>query len=298
MFRSLKFSKNKIIYIICVLAVFICLIFSLPAQADSGRFLYQVKSGDSLKSLAERCFTDSELIAAMNNLGNDAVLPVGKVVYLPQDPEITVFVAKGQTLWGIAKKYNTTVETLAAYNELIDPNRINVGQSISIPVINIYDEPNGIAVKALASRMGVLQRNTVKAENKTTTTSNIKWRCPLKGPITSDFGMRGKSFHHGVDIGADEGSKVYSVAAGRVAFAGWKNNIYGYAVTIDHGNGWLTLYAHAKKILVKNGEKVKAGQAVNRVGQTGNATGPHLHIEIHQGDTVLNPHKYIPFKNS
>lgn len=296
---SLTFSKSKAISIVCVLAIFMCLACSLPAQADAGRLLYKVKQGDTLSSLAESCFADKALVAAMNNLDENATLAVGKVLYLPKDPEVTVQVQKGQTLWAIAKKYNTTVDTLAAYNELKNPNQLKVGQSISIPAINVHEEPNGIAVRAVASRMGVLQRNSVKNSNEETIVpTNIKWLCPLRGPITSDFGKRGSGFHHGVDIGAEEGTKAYGVAAGTVSFSGWKNNIYGYMVILDHGNGWTTLYAHAKKVLVKEGQKVKAGQAVIRVGQTGKTTGPHLHIEIHQGNTVLNPHKYIPFKKN
>ena len=302
MLSSKPIFKNTKIYILSILACFFLVILAVPrpAQADTGRLAYYVRSGDTLASLSKRFYTESDLIAAMNGVDEAASLPVGKMIYLPKDPATNVTVTKGESLWAIAKKYHTTVDTLIGYNDLESPDQLKIGEVISIPNINSYEESDSIAVTKVSSRLGVLERATNKITTKAnhkTTSDGVKWLCPLTGPITSDFGSRDSGFHHGVDVAAPLGAKVRSVAAGTVTFTGWKSWVYGNAVMIDHGNGWSSLYAHASKIFVKTGAWVKAGQTIMAVGQTGNATGPHLHIEVHQGGTILNPHQYIVFKS-
>ena len=71
--------------------------------------------------------------------------------------------------------------------------------------------------------------------------------------------------------------------------AGWKNDVYGYAVVLEHGNGWQTLYAHCSQVLVKPGQQVRQGERIALVGSTGNSTGPHLHLELHKDGAFLNP---------
>ncbi len=75
-------------------------------------------------------------------------------------------------------------------------------------------------------------------------------------------------------------------------FSGWRP-IYGYSITIDHGNEVKSVYGHASKLLVKKGEKVVRGQSIAQVGNTGRTTGPHLHLEIHIGDKTVDPMIYL-----
>ncbi|GGA12285.1 hypothetical protein GCM10011408_37250 [Dyella caseinilytica] len=116
--------------------------------------------------------------------------------------------------------------------------------------------------------------------------------------ITSEFGSRpnpfgrGHAFHGGIDLAARTGSPVYAVAAGTVIRAVYDRS-YGNVVVIDHHNGYKTLYAHASKLLVKAGEKVKAGQQIAKVGSTGHSTGPHLHFEIHRSGQRVDPGPYL-----
>jgi murein DD-endopeptidase MepM/ murein hydrolase activator NlpD len=115
------------------------------------------------------------------------------------------------------------------------------------------------------------------------------------GRITSDYGLRADPFHgetarhRGVDVGAPEGSPILAAADGVVRRAGSRGG-YGNAVEIDHGDGTTTLYAHAAELLVREGDRVRRGQEIARVGATGRATGPHLHFEVRKDDRAVSPH--------
>lgn len=117
---------------------------------------------------------------------------------------------------------------------------------------------------------------------------------PVTGEVTSPFGQRvhpitGDSrFHTGVDLRAPSGSPIRAAAEGVVREAG-KRGGYGNAVEVDHGDGTSTLYAHASALLVKPGQHVDQGQAIALVGQTGSATGPHLHFELRRHGHPVEP---------
>lgn len=112
--------------------------------------------------------------------------------------------------------------------------------------------------------------------------------------ITSPFGWRmhpiygTQKFHTGVDIAAGTGSPIRATADGVVIYAGWYGG-YGEAVVIDHGNGLSSVYAHCSVIYVRKGENVRQGQTIAGVGSTGNATGPHLHFEVRENGTAIDP---------
>lgn len=116
----------------------------------------------------------------------------------------------------------------------------------------------------------------------------------ISGEITSGFGQRvhpitgDVRFHTGIDLRAPEGAPIRAAAGGVIVDAGRRGG-YGNAVEIDHGNGTTTLYAHASAVLVGKGERVEPGQTVALVGQTGQATGPHLHFEVRRHDHPVNP---------
>jgi murein DD-endopeptidase MepM/ murein hydrolase activator NlpD len=107
--------------------------------------------------------------------------------------------------------------------------------------------------------------------------------------ITSHFGgtesIRTQP-HTGTDYSAPTGTAIHAAAAGRVVFAGWAQGGGGNVVTIDHGNGYFTSYAHQSQILVRTGDVLDQGDVLGKVGQTGNATGPHLHFELLKGGTI------------
>ncbi|KAA0258554.1 M23 family peptidase [Deferribacter autotrophicus] len=121
---------------------------------------------------------------------------------------------------------------------------------------------------------------------------------PVRGWISSKFGYRlspftGKRvFHEGIDIAARYGAPVRATAKGIVIYAGYKPG-YGKLVTIDHGFGYVTRYAHNSKILVKVGQRVEKGDIIAKVGSSGHSTGPHVHYEVLVNGIPVNPIEFI-----
>jgi murein DD-endopeptidase MepM/ murein hydrolase activator NlpD len=123
---------------------------------------------------------------------------------------------------------------------------------------------------------------------------------PTSGEISSyygwrksPFGGRSESFHDGIDIANDSGTEVCAAADGQVVFAGWQP-VYGRTILIEHGHGFATKYAHNSALLVEEGDRVKKGQVIARMGTSGRSTGPHLHFYIMKWDQTLDPLIYLP----
>ena len=147
----------------------------------------------------------------------------------------------------------------------------------------------------------VAKENTVEKLNIDTTESiadinGIKVATlPVTGTISSRYGVSSKirvSTHTGLDIAATTGTPIKVVADGTITFAAYRGS-YGYLVKVDHGNGVETWYGHTSKMLVKEGQAVKAGNTIALVGSTGNSTGPHLHFEVRINGEHVNPQKYL-----
>jgi murein DD-endopeptidase MepM/ murein hydrolase activator NlpD len=117
----------------------------------------------------------------------------------------------------------------------------------------------------------------------------IRLVSPFAGPHTDVFGPRGNRFHTGLDYPAASGAPVVAAAAGRVAFAGHSSGGWGKLVTIAHGSGIRTWYAHLSRVAVRRGQLVLPGQRIGAVGATGLATGPHLHFEVRLRGAAVDP---------
>lgn len=125
---------------------------------------------------------------------------------------------------------------------------------------------------------------------------SLGFQWPTRGyhGITSPFGPRNGQFHHGADIACGMGQPLYASRAGRVTFAGDAGDAYGNTVAIDHGNTYMTVYAHMTRVGVKPGDVVKTGQLIGWCGMTGNATGPHVHFELRYDGYVWDPLLFLP----
>ncbi|MEW2328413.1 M23 family metallopeptidase [Micromonospora chersina] len=125
---------------------------------------------------------------------------------------------------------------------------------------------------------------SAKPKPKKTTKPKPAWVIPMTGAeITSCFGQRWGTLHAGIDFAMPAGTPIHAAAAGTVVKAGDAGDGYGNSVFVDHGNGYLTHYAHQSRLIVSVGDKVKAGQVIGYEGSTGDSTGPHLHFEVHKG---------------
>jgi len=117
---------------------------------------------------------------------------------------------------------------------------------------------------------------------------------PVQGGIVrSPFGMRHGRQHAGIDISAPMGTPIYAARDGIVSYSGHRFHGYGNVVMLDHGDGFMTVYAHNVANLVREGDAVVRGQMIARVGATGNATGAHCHFEIRNDNLSVNPRSYL-----
>ena len=137
-----------------------------------------------------------------------------------------------------------------------------------------------------------------RADRYIKTISLLPFGRPIKGPITSRYGKRRdplnkkSAFHSGIDFRGKRGEEIRSTADGIVKKA-LKNGGYGNYVMIDHGNGYTTSFSHMQKYLVRRGDRVKRGQVIGLVGNTGRSTGPHLHYEVALDGKTINPYNFM-----
>lgn len=115
---------------------------------------------------------------------------------------------------------------------------------------------------------------------------------PTRGYVSSRYGMRNGRMHRGLDIAARAGTSIKAADGGKVTYTGWKGS-YGNLVEIDHGNGYVTRYAHCSTINVRRGDRVYKGQVIAKVGNTGRSTGSHLHFEVLKNGRNQNPANFV-----
>lgn len=123
------------------------------------------------------------------------------------------------------------------------------------------------------------------------------WPCPGYSYVSSGYGNRvcpfhGQEFHDGIDLAAASGTPILAFGPGTVTMSGW-NGGYGNYISIDHGGGLMSFYAHCSALYVKKGAAVKAGQKIAAVGTTGSSTGNHLHFGMHKNGSPVNPQSYV-----
>jgi len=168
-------------------------------------------------------------------------------------------------------------------------------------VIKSFSPVGGGSTDKASHDFSYLQFLEKRADYLHTSIRGIPLGYPVFGRITSHIGWRknpfggGYEFHSGIDIYAPQGSKVLATADGVVLLAGWYGD-YGKAVIIRHPSGYLTLYGHLSQVDVREGQKVKAGDVVGRVGSTGRSTGPHLHYEVIKDNKPIDPSKFLAWE--
>jgi murein DD-endopeptidase MepM/ murein hydrolase activator NlpD len=235
---------------------------------------YTVRPGDTLTAIAEAFRTSTASIVQINGLSSPDLLSVGmKLSVMENASGVVVKVAQGDTLWDISRRYGVSIAEIAHVNNLDVTQVLPVGTTLLLP-------------GASARSVPVVSRS-----------SSFRW--PIQGSLTSSYGWRThpitgqESFHDGLDIAASSGTAIGASLGGTVKYAGWLGG-YGRLVTIDHGDGLETRYAHMSAINVSQGQIVSAGNTIGYVGQSGDATGPHVHFEIRKNGRTLNPRDYLP----
>lgn len=194
-------------------------------------------------------------------------------------------VQKGETLWRISRVYRVDLDRLARVNHLADATRIKTGQLIFVPGAKERKDTLAYSPKRASPRT----KERAKAPPEL-----IDFSWPLKGKILLGFGKRGGKRHQGLDIEGREGAPIVAIYDGIVTYSNDKLRGYGNMVIIKHNEDYSSVYAHNRINLVKEGERVKKGQAIAKVGATGWADVPHVHFEIRERGKAVNPVFYLP----
>jgi lipoprotein NlpD len=194
-------------------------------------------------------------------------------------------VAAGETLETIAKSADVPMADLMEINGLSDPSVVRPGR-----VIFVLASP-GQAPSAPAHDDGASLPSLAIGAGQTP----LRWPlAPGRIVVGSPFGTREGRPHEGIDLPAPVGTPVFAAADGRVAYAGNGIRGYGNMVVVRHGGDLLTVYAHNSVLLVAPGQPVRSGDRIALVGQSGHATGPHLHFEERAGQIPRNPMSFLP----
>jgi murein DD-endopeptidase MepM/ murein hydrolase activator NlpD len=188
-----------------------------------------------------------------------------------------VAVEVGDTLESIAARAGVPAEDIAEVNGLRGPEDIVPGRMIFV-LERAAPPAEGPPPAALVAGMPAL-----------------RWPLDIgKLVVSSHFGVRDGRPHEGIDLAAPNGTPVFAAADGTVAYAGNGIRGYGNIVVLRHGNGLMTVYAHNSVVLASRGQSVRAGDRIALVGQSGRATGPHLHFEVRVGEIPRNPLAMLP----
>jgi murein DD-endopeptidase MepM/ murein hydrolase activator NlpD len=217
----------------------------------------------------------------------------------PDQAMVTHPVQKGQTLYRIARAYGLTVEELMDANRIDDPRELKAGELLYVPgarerkAVPEYDAPEPEAQPrpvTASSPNAPPEKKPPKVVRVGRGSGALEW--PLRGVLYARFGKKGKEPHDGIDLAAPAGQPVKTAAPGTVLFAGEQKG-YGLIVIVEHEGGLITLYAHNRDLRVKTGQKVRPGQVVATVGDSGRTSGPHLHFEVRKDGVPVDPLDYL-----
>jgi murein DD-endopeptidase MepM/ murein hydrolase activator NlpD len=289
-------DKNNRLKLISVFAVFSLVVFSLGTLI--GSYLFASQSDDEAKIKELQALVDlrqQELLEHKKSVQNDIdsmSLQIGKL--MAQSTRIN---ALGNRLTEYANinqdEFNLDAEPGIGGADLELTGEQNTAQSLYSNLFNLED-----TFTKQQENLNILAQLLSEQSVDENVTPHI---FPLKdGWISSYYGKRIDPFtgqqanHPGMDYSGSYGSAILAAADGVVVWAG-KRSSYGNMVEIDHGNGFMTRYAHAEEVNVKLGQKVTAGETIAIMGKTGRATSEHLHFEVLKNGHKVNP---LPFVNS
>jgi len=244
---------------------------------------YKVGEGDTLSGIAQKFGVSVDTILWANNLGAKATIKAGQTLKVPPVSGVIHQVKKGDTVYSIAKNYQTDPQGIVDYPF----NTFTNDETFALAVGQILIIPDGVMPQPQVTPRPYLAQKTPNAG--TVVASGIfVW--PTSGVISQQF----RWYHRAIDIANKAGTPVLAADAGVIVVAGWPDNIgYGNRVMIDHGNGFVTLYAHLSAISVSQGQTVNRGDTIGLMGSTGRSTGPHLHFEIRASGTPKDPLAYL-----
>lgn len=266
---------------------------------------YTVKSGDSLYFIAWKYKIDFNQLAEWNQLSEPyRVYPGDKLLINPPDfvrqsqsaasrkqrpTKLSAYtVQKGDTLYAISRQQAVPVEQIVAANQLRRPYTIYPGQRLLLNA-DASRQKSSRVVANKGAPIAVVKQPGAKVIGQPNPT---QWLWPTEGKVVKSF-KGSKTIQQGIDISGRMGQTVYSAATGVVVYSGTGLVNYGQLVIVKHNENFLSAYGYNSKLLVKEGDKVKAGQAIAKMGKVGQGI-PLLHFEIRKYGKPINPIKHLP----
>jgi len=247
-----------------------------------------VEEGETLSSIAEKYNLSIDSLLWANDLTEKSKIKPGQELDVLPIDGVRHKVKKGETIYSVGKKYgldDSQVQAIIDYpfNEFLNDENFELvaGQWLMVP--------DGVMP---AAKKVVKPSNPVVAYTPdagvVAATGSFVW--PASGRITQGY----RFYHKAIDIASSGGGPILAADAGVVTVAGWPDGYgYGNRVMLDHGNGYVTLYAHLSLIQVRVGQRVSRGDVIGQMGNTGRSTGTHLHFEIRKGGALMNPLNYL-----
>lgn len=240
-----------------------------------------VKPGNNFWKIAKESGVNIDTLIGVNIFWEDLKARTNQVVIVPSEPGTIEFIDGPDQVEDLAEYHNVDVRD-------IEMQKLPLFYSLYYR-FNSDRKPVAVFIRDAKPSAGNM---TAKLAGKYR--QREMFRSPLGGRLSSFFGNRKHPifnktrFHNGLDIAAPYGTLIGAARDGVVVNAGW-NGGYGKAVTIDHEDGYTTLYGHMSVIYARPGQRVKAGKIIGKVGSTGLSTGPHLHFTLWHNDKLLNP---------
>ncbi|MDX2177523.1 MAG: peptidoglycan DD-metalloendopeptidase family protein [Candidatus Sumerlaeia bacterium] len=305
----------------------------LAGVAEAG-FYDRVRQGESLADFARRHRVTTQSVAGANRLAANARPSPGTLLYVPKidssrgrpagsasapaprpaarpaapaaSPaparnEYTV--RSGDTLSGIAARLGRSTKDLAEFNGISNPNSLKVGQRLEVPPegwraaepepaprAERREEPPAPSARNETRSGG--GGNAPPASSPSARRGRFIW--PLEGRVVRRFRDTATEKQLGLNIAAPVGTPVRAARDGRVIYSSDAIDAYGHMVIVQHDDGVATCYAHTQGALVREGQQVRQGEIIARVGNTGRGLEPFLHFEVRRNGAAVNPEQYLP----
>jgi murein DD-endopeptidase MepM/ murein hydrolase activator NlpD len=233
---------------------------------------YTVQSGDTLSGIAQRFGLAMDTLISFNGIQDARALKVGLRLSLPNANGLKYRVRRGDSLEGIARRFGVQLNDLLDWNSL-ESSLIVPGQELFVPGARLSEHD----LDRVFGRLFIF---------------------PSRGRLSSRFGVRGdpftgiSRFHNGIDLAGPVGTPVLAAMSGRVSMVGYNPN-YGRYVILSHAEGFQTLYGHLDSFQVRKAARVKQGELIGTMGNSGYSTGSHLHFSIFLRGEPVDPSRYL-----
>jgi murein DD-endopeptidase MepM/ murein hydrolase activator NlpD len=275
---------------------------------------YIVRSGDTLYRIGNETGAGADAIARANDLIAPYALKVGQELAIPAG--LYHRVGAGETGIAIARAYGVSWSNMVSLNNLVEPYILRSGQFLRLPdaasAVPVGNSPQNAQQLADAFSLNIDDIVTGSqpaapepGRPSATLTSPIAspasftgaFAWPLSGRTVGRFGsMGGGRVNDGINIAAALGTPVAAASDGVVVYSGNEITVFGGLILVDHGGGWMTAYGHLGGLNVKRGDRVKRGQAIGSVGNTGYVDTPQLHFEIRKDRKPVDPSTKLPVR--